>query len=106
MVKDLRMLKADGSRNTNMRCSDSTKRLLGLVSHLGGPKTTLLFTANLGMIDEQTVSRHWKKGLFRLNPGVNESTVKYVTTPRHATPRHATPRHAAPRHAAPCCATP
>lgn len=76
MAKDLRLLKADGSRSQNMRCHESTKRVYGLLKQLGGPKTTLFLTANFGMISQDTIDRNWRDGLFTMNPGVNEPTVE------------------------------
>ena len=78
IARDLRLLRPDGSRNPAMTTHDSTKRLYGLLSHHGGPKSVLFLTASLGTISEDTVSRHWKNGLFRLDPGVNEATFEYV----------------------------
>lgn len=72
MVHDLRLRAADGSRSKNMRLSESTSRLLGMMYHRGGPKTTLLLTTNLGMIDNTTLRDKWNANLFKLNPGILE----------------------------------
>ena len=72
MVHDLRLRTDDGSRSKNMRLSESTSRLLGMMHHKGGPKTTLLLTTNLGLADNRTIDRKWNANLFKLNPGILE----------------------------------
>ena len=63
VVRDLRMTSAEGVRSKQVRWSESTHRIFGIVKKFGGPRSHYSIKANVGGPDERTTARHWTSNL-------------------------------------------